>query len=165
MSKRKKTTSKKSTLVKNQSINKNGEILSSERSNSDIKTLYSKDIVYYHLAVNDFDKMKDFYKNVMEFEVGGEAPPEYGWCDFLLPVKGARLGLLRTDKVLKNEEAAPSINVSVGNLEEAYKIMKAKNVPVMEIEDIPDMISMFDIKDPEGNRISFLGDPRISTKH
>ena len=49
--------------------------------NSPLKQLYETDMIYYHLFVNDFAKMKDFYQNIMEFELAGEAPPEFGWCD------------------------------------------------------------------------------------
>lgn len=129
--------------------------------NSPLQKLYEKDLIYYHLFASDFPKMKDFYQNVLEFPIAGEAPPEYGWCDLYLPVPGARIGLFKTDKKLANDNAAPSLNVPVKDLEQSHKMLKEKNVDVSEIIDVPTQISMFDFRDPEGNRISFVGSPRI----
>lgn len=131
------------------------------KANTPLKKLYETDMIYYHLFVNDFPKMKTFYQNILEFDLAGEAPPEFGWCDLYLPTKGARLGLFRTDKKLVNTNAAPSLNIPVKDLEKTYKILKEKNIEVSEIEDIPSQISMFDFRDPEGNRISFVSSPRI----
>jgi len=72
--------------------------------------------------------------------------------------------LLRTDEELTNENPADSLNISVLDLEEAKKILDEKGVETSEIIDVPDMISMFDIKDPEGNKIAFLGLPRIKSE-
>ena len=130
-------------------------------TNSPLKQLYETDMIYYHLFVNDFPKMKSFYQNILEFDLAGEAPPEFGWCDLYLPVKGARIGLFKTDKKLENINAAPSLNVPVKDLEIAYQQLKAKSIEVSEIIDIPTQISMFDFRDPEGNRISFVSSPRI----
>ena len=167
MTKKRKTPSKKGTAIKKNTGPKKGPLIKETNSKASVESLtklYSRDIIYYHLFVNDFEKMKEFYKNILELEPAGEAPPEYGWCDFYLPVKGARLGLFKTDKELVNTEAAPSLNISVNNIEQAYHTLKAKQIQITEIQDIPDMISMFDFRDPEGNRISILGIPRIKTK-
>jgi hypothetical protein len=43
------------------------------------------------------------------------------------------------------------------------KLLKEKGVKTSEITDIPDMISTFSIKDPDGNTISFVGAPRKKT--
>ncbi len=132
-------------------------------SNSPLQKQYETDLIYYHLFVNDFAKMREFYEKILEFNLAGEAPEEYGWCDLHLPVPGARIGLFRTDKKLVNVDAAPSLNVPVKDLELSHKLLKEKNVEVSEIDDVPNMISMFDFKDPEGNRISFVGKPRIKS--
>lgn len=129
--------------------------------NTPLQMLYEKDLIYYHLFALDFPKMKDFYQNVLEFPIAGEAPPEFGWCDLYLPVPGARIGLFKTDKTLANDNAAPSLNVPVKDLEQSHKLLKEKGINVSDIIDVPTQISMFDFRDPEGNRISFVGTPRI----
>ena len=161
----KKNKTKSSPMNKSENDSTNNYIPYNGPSKSgDLKQLYEKDMLYYHLFVNDFGKMKNFYQNILEFEPAGEAPPEFGWCDFYLPVEGARLGLFKTDRKLENTNAAPSLNIAVKNLEKTHKIVKEKNIEVTDIQDIPDQISMFDFRDPEGNRISFLAEPRIKNK-
>jgi len=124
---------------------------------------YSKDIIYYHLSVKDLDAMKNFYGDILEFEFASEAPPEFGWCDFKLPVEGTRLGLLRSNQDLKPGNTT-SLNVSVNNLADAKAMLEAKGVTTTDIQDVPDMISMFDIFDPEGNKVTFLSIPRVQSK-
>ena len=120
--------------------------------------------MYYHRSVKDFEGAKKFYSEILEFEFAYETPPEFGWCEYKLPVEGTRIGLLRTDEGLTNKNPADSLNISVLDLEEVKKILDEKGVETSEIIDVPDMISMFDIKDPEGNKITFLGLPRIKTE-
>ena len=166
MSKSKKKSGKNNSLAKNpektEKIDKYVSYKASE-TESPLRNLYEKDLIYYNIFVSDFIHMKHFYEKILEFEIAAEAPEEYGWCEFYLPVKGARIGLFRTDKKLENISAAPSLNIPVKDLEKASEILKEKAIDVSMIQDVPDMISMFDFRDPEGNRISFVGTPRIKT--
>ncbi|MFX0207631.1 MAG: VOC family protein [Candidatus Hodarchaeota archaeon] len=119
---------------------------------------FSKKTIYTVHKVSNMEKAKEFYTNILELNVTFEAPFEFGWCEIALPVEGAYLGLS-----LNREETLTSVdvlNLSCTNLEGMLKVLKDKGVEVSEITDIPDMISSFSIKDPDGNTISFIGAPR-----
>lgn len=122
---------------------------------------YSKKTIYTVHKVSNMEKAKEFYTNILELSVSFEAPFEFGWCELTLPVDGAYLGLS-----LNREESLTSVNVlnlSCTNLEGMLKLLKEKGVKTSEIIDIPNMISTFSIKDPDGNTISFVGAPRKKT--
>ena len=128
---------------------------------SPLRHQYEKDLIYYHIFVNDFPKMRNFYNEVLVFDLSGQAPEQFGFCEFYLPVQGARLGMSKTNNKLLNRDAAPSLNIPAKDLDATYTILKEKGIEVSEIQDIPKMISMFDFRDPEENTISIIGKPRL----
>ena len=159
---KKTTTAKKSTTSSAKAVTKPETAPKTESVS--VKSLYTTDLVYYHRLVKDFNGMRRFYREILELEPGDEGFSEYGWCDFKLPVEGARLGLARTDSSLNHTDQADSLNISVTNIEKLKQTLTAKGVKTGEIEDIPDMVSMMDSWDLEGNKIQFLGQPRVKSK-
>ena len=61
--------------------------------------------------------MKSFYHEVLEFDLSGQAPEQFGFCEFYLPVQGARLGLSKTKNKLVNRDAARSLNITAKDLD------------------------------------------------
>lgn len=124
------------------------------------KNFHTKDPVWVTMAVKDLERAKKWYNEVMEFETGTHIP-EAGWSDLKLPAPGAMLGL----NVLTEGEVTPggtTFNFPVNNLEKALATLKAKGATVIsDIIDVPNMISMFNIQDSEGNVITLLGEPRV----
>ncbi|OLS22628.1 MAG: hypothetical protein HeimC3_29020 [Candidatus Heimdallarchaeota archaeon LC_3] len=115
--------------------------------------------IWVVMGVTDMERAIKWYSEVMEFEKGNYIP-EAGWCDFKLPVKDAMLGL----NVLQEGEVTQgsvSFNLPVDDLEKASETLKAKGVEVTDIIDIPNMISMANCTDSEGNPITLLAEPRI----
>lgn len=122
---------------------------------------YSKKTIYTVHKVSNMEKAKEFYTNVLELSVSFEAPFEIGWCEIALPVDGSYLGLSLDRK--ENLTPVNVLNLSCTNLEGMLKLLKEKGIKTSEIIDIPDMMSTFSIKDPDGNTISFVGAPRKKT--
>jgi predicted enzyme related to lactoylglutathione lyase len=124
------------------------------------KKLHTKDPIWVTMAVKDLERAKNWYNEKMEFETQSHIP-EAGWSDLKLPAPGAMLGL----NVLPEGEVIPggtTFNFPVNNLEKALDTLKAKEVTVLtDIIDVPNMISMFNIQDSEGNVITLLGEPRV----
>jgi len=54
--------------------------------------------------------------------------------------------------------------ISVEDIEATKNYLDSKSVYTTEIRDLPDLVSLFDMKDSEGNLIQFIGKPRISSK-
>jgi predicted enzyme related to lactoylglutathione lyase len=111
------------------------------------------------------EKAKEFYINILELEISYEAPPEFGWLEFKLPVKGSFLGLGKHNEEQQGPfKSVNVLNISVSDLKQAKKALESKGIETSDYLDIPDMISMFHIKDPDENDISFIGTPRVKSK-
>lgn len=107
--------------------------------------------------------MKKFYTEVLGLEVLWDGGVEVGWVEFGLPVPGARLGLniLREGEV---KAGSGTLVPVVHDLEITKKFLESKDVETEDIVDIPDMVSWFNAKDPEGNIIQFVADPRVKSE-
>ena len=126
-----------------------------------INKYYSKEGTYIVHQVSDMKKSQKFYETVLELEKNFEAPPEMGWCEYKLPVKGVFLGLS-----VPREEVVPvsTLNISTSDLEATKKVLDKKKIKTTDYMDIPDMISMFSFNDPDENTITLLGEPRLKSK-
>jgi predicted enzyme related to lactoylglutathione lyase len=158
---RKKKRTTKSTIKKKATTSKAKKTQVKKVELKPIKKYYSKEGTYIVHPVSDMKKSQKFYETILELEKNYEAPPEMGWCEYKLPVKGVFLGLS-----VPREELIPanSLNISTSDLEGAKKVLDKKKIKTTDFMDIPDMISMFSFKDPDENNITFLGEPRLKSK-
>ncbi len=123
--------------------------------------LYDSTSVYTTHWIRDYEVSKKFYSEVLEFPVNLEIP-EAGWYEYKLPVKGAMLGLSQYHE--GDFKTADSLNISIKDVDQVKKALESKGVKATEIVDLPDMISMTTIQDPDENNIYFIGPPRIKSK-
>jgi predicted enzyme related to lactoylglutathione lyase len=122
-----------------------------------------EDVIYISMDVADFERAKKFYQDIFNFEITFDAGKEVGWCELELPIKRIKLGLNYNE----NKEIKPgstSLGISVEDIEATKKYLDSKSVYTTEIRDLPDLVSLFDMKDSEGNLIQFIGKPRIISK-
>ena len=124
---------------------------------------YKTDSVYFQYGVTDYERSKKFYEEVLGFEKGWDGGPEVGWVEFLLPVAGARLGL-NIDSKAKIEQGSGVLTLNMVDLDKSKSYFDKKDIETTDIVDIPDMVSYFNISDPDGNRIQIIADPRVSSK-
>ena len=119
--------------------------------------VYSHKPVYVSINVHDMSRARKFYSEVLELEQKDHYE-EAGWSEFKLPIPNVILGLSRTTEKLV--PGSTSLNIDVTNIDQAYTILKAKGAQVEDIQDIPNMVSLFKCIDSEGNAIFFISDPR-----
>ena len=124
---------------------------------------YKTDQVYFSYDVKDYERAKKFYTEVLGFEISWDGGTEVGWIEFDLPVTGARVGLsiLREGEV---KVGSGMLVLVVHDLEITKKYLESKGVETVDIVDVPDMVSWFNAKDPEGNVIQFVSDPRVKSE-
>ena len=125
---------------------------------SSMKDVYAQKPVYVSINVHDLDRARKFYSEVLELEQA-DHNEELGWSEFKLPVPNVMLGLNRTTEKLT--QGSTSLNFNVNNVDETDNILKSKGVHVDDIQEIPNMVSIFKCKDSEGNDLFFAGQPRI----
>ena len=123
--------------------------------------LYDSTSVYTTHWIRDYEVSKKFYSEVLEFPVNLEIP-EAGWYEYKLPVKGAMLGLSQYRE--GDFKIADSLNISIKDVDKVKSALEAKGIKTTEIVDIPDMISMTTVQDPDENNVYFIGPPRINSK-
>jgi predicted enzyme related to lactoylglutathione lyase len=128
-----------------------------------ITKFYDKSSVYTTQFVRDFNKAKKFYAEKLEFPINLEIP-EAGWMELKLPVKGAFLGLSLHRKDQGEFVTANSLNISIKDIEKTKSLLDSRGIKTSEIVDMPDMISMITIADPDENKIHFIAPPRIKSK-
>jgi predicted enzyme related to lactoylglutathione lyase len=113
--------------------------------------------------IKNYDRAVKFYQDVFGFEKVWDQGEEAGWCEFALPVKGAKLGLnLITEGEVKKGSGVIVFDVS--DLEVTKKYLEGKGVKTTDIVDVPDMVSYFNMYDSEGNPIQFASEPRMKSK-
>ena len=124
---------------------------------------YKTDSIYFQYQVTDYERSKKFYGEVLGFEKGWDGGAEVGWVEFLLPVTGARLGL-NIDSEAKITQGSGVLTLNMVDLAKTKNYFDKKGVETTDIVDLPDMVSYFNIEDPDGNRIQIIADPRVSSK-
>ena len=122
-----------------------------------------EDKFYISLDVADLVRAKKFYQDIFNFEIAFDAGKEVGWCELELPVKGIKLGLSYS-KDMEVKNGSTTMAICVEDIEATKQYFDSKSVYTTEIRDIEDMVSLFDMKDCEGNLIQFIGKPRITSK-
>ncbi len=124
---------------------------------------YKTDSIYFQYQVTDYEQSKKFYEEVLGFEKGWDGGAEVGWVEFALPVTGVRLGL-NIDSEAKITQGSGVLTLNMVDLDKTKKYFDKKGIETTDIVDIPDMVSYFNIDDPDGNRIQIIADPRVSSK-
>jgi predicted enzyme related to lactoylglutathione lyase len=122
---------------------------------------FKTDYLYFQYHVLDIERARDFYVNTFDFKVAWDGGKEVGWCELDLPVKRTRLGLNLLPEGSKLISGSGTLSFEVTDLEKARIILEEKGVPSDEITDVPDLVSYFNAVDSEGNKIQFVGEPRI----
>ncbi|MHA2358022.1 MAG: VOC family protein [Candidatus Heimdallarchaeaceae archaeon] len=118
--------------------------------------------MYFQIKVKDIERAKKFYEDIFNFDISWYMTPEVGWCELNLPGDNPRLGL---NQQRDDEEDKPFwgiLTFDVEDLDETKRYLEGKNIETTEITDVPNMVSYFDIKDSEGNRIQIVADPRVT---
>ncbi len=128
-----------------------------------LKDLYETSSVYTSYLIRDYAKSKRFYHDILELPINLEIP-EAGWYEFMLPVEGAFLGLSQYREEQGEFQTANSLNISVKNIKTVKETLETKGLHTSDIFDLPDMISMITVQDPDENNIHFIGPPRIKSK-
>jgi predicted enzyme related to lactoylglutathione lyase len=124
---------------------------------------YKKGSVYFQYQVKDYERAKKFYSEIMGFEMTWDGGAEIGWGEFDLPAKGAKLGInLITEG--EHRQGSGTLTLEVENLEKTKSYLEGKGVKTTEINDIPNMVSYFNISDSEDNAIQIVADPRVRTE-
>ncbi len=125
--------------------------------------LYDKTSVYTTQFIKDYKTAKKFYNEILELPINLEIP-EAGWYEYKLPVKGAFLGLNQHTE--KHGEFVPSnsLNISIKDVEKAKATLDSRGVTTSDIMDMPDMISMITVTDPDENKVHLIAPPRIKSE-
>ena len=120
------------------------------------------DRMIFQIKVRDVERAKKFYEEIFGFENIWYESPEIGWTEFNLPGDSPHLGLNSVEEGEEFEMDSGVLTIQVKNLEETKKFLKRNGIETTEIIDIPDMVSYFNMTDPEGNRVQIVSDPRIT---
>jgi len=104
----------------------------------------------FHMAVNDMDKIKEFYTDMLGF--ASTADKEYDgkrWVSMTLPGGGTSINLTTEHENMK--PGTMKLYLSTPDVEAAYKELLAKGVkPTGKITD-DQWGKWFDFNDPENN--------------
>ena len=99
----------------------------------------SDEIQYFSYNTKDFKKSKEFYHDIFGFEITYDGGEEVGWCEFALPLKGARLGLsLQNEGEIVTSRAC--IVFTVEDLEKTQGYLKKNNVNVVRKKNLSRLI-------------------------
>lgn len=127
------------------------------------KIPYRKDSIYFQHYVTDFSKARKFYGETLGLKSAWDMGDEVGWIEFALPVKGAKisLNLVTKDKL---KRGSSKLTLEVTDIVMMKDYLTSKGVKTDEIVDVPNMVSYFNIKDPDGNPIQIVSEPRVKTE-
>jgi len=107
-------------------------------------------LMMFHMAVNDMDKIKEFYTDKLGFKTTDDK--EYGgkrWVSMELPGGGTSINLTTDHENMK--PGTMKLYLSTPDIEAAYKELKAKGVkPTNEVTD-DKWGKWFDFNDPDNN--------------
>lgn len=125
-------------------------------TNMALKDVYTAEM-HATLQVKNLEEAKKFYQDVLELTLVDDIP-DFGWASVQSKLEGAKIGLsLPQDG---NVVVSNVVNLHVSDLEKAKSALDGKGVTTGDMIDFPNMISMFSIKDPTGNTITFISAPR-----
>ena len=120
------------------------------------------DRMIFQIKVRDLDRAKKFYEEIFGFTNIWYEGPEVGWTEFDLPGDSPHLGLNPVEEGEEFEMDSGVFTIQVKNLAETKKYLEENKIETSEIRDIPNMVSYFNMTDPEGNRVQIVSDPRIT---
>ena len=120
------------------------------------------DRMIFQIKVRNIERAKKFYEEIFGFKNIWYEGPEIGWTEFNLPGDSPHLGLNSVEEGEEFEMDSGVFTIQVKNLEETKKFLDKKGIETSEITDIPNMVSYFNMTDPEGNRVQIVSDPRIT---
>ena len=120
------------------------------------------DRMIFQIKVRNIERAKKFYEEIFGFENIWYEGPEVGWTEFNLPGDSPHLGLNSVEEGEEFDMDSGVFTIQVKNLEETKKFLEKNGIETSEITDIPDMVSYFNMTDPEGNRVQIVSDPRIT---
>ena len=120
------------------------------------------DRMIFQIKVRNIERAKKFYEEIFGFENIWYEGPEIGWTEFNLPGDSPHLGLNSVEEGEEFDMDSGVFTIQVKNLEETKKFLEKNGIETSEITDIPDMVSYFNMTDPEGNRVQIVSDPRIT---
>ena len=122
---------------------------------------FKTDSIYFQYSVKDIERAKKFYVETFGFEVAWDGGTEVGWCELSLNVEGVKLGLNLLPPEAELVPGSGVLTFELTDLEKGKEMLESKNVKTDEIIDIPEMVSYFNAQDSEGNKIQFVGEPRL----
>ncbi|MHA1744559.1 MAG: VOC family protein [Promethearchaeota archaeon] len=124
----------------------------------------TKDLVYISMNVADYERAKKFYQDVFNFKISFDTGIEVGWCELELPIQGVHIGLnFNPDVPVKH--GTTTLGLSVKDLDKTKAYLESKGVEITgDIYDLPDMVSILNIKDSEGNKIQMIAPPRVKNE-
>jgi predicted enzyme related to lactoylglutathione lyase len=111
------------------------------------------------MDVNDLERAIKFYTEILGFELSFLDAKEYGWVELSSYVDGLMVGLSQTEIKIKPSSTVFMMNVEDSDKAKAY--LDSKGVKTTEIRDVPNLVSLFEFFDSEGNMIQMAGKPRI----
>jgi predicted enzyme related to lactoylglutathione lyase len=127
------------------------------------KIPYRKDSVYFQYHVTDFGRARKFYGEILGFKSTWDMGDDVGWIEYALPVRGAKIGLnLLTEGKVKHGYAKLTLDVT--DIEKMKDYLMSKGIKTDEITDVPNMVSYFNIKNPDGNPIQIFAEPRMKSE-
>lgn len=135
-----------------------------KKEDKSLSGLYRDDMLFCQYQTTDFKKSIAFYSEGLDLEPSefskNEPIPEHdGIYEFNLPVKGAILSLHK--RKVDTITLSNNLVISVKDIDQYRNRLELKNIKSTEIIDIPGLLSTFTIKDPDGNSIIILSDPRV----
>lgn len=133
-------------------------------TDSSIKSLYKTNEIFFQYPVSDYEQSISFYQKLGLQPTSFSHANSYqdvGIFEFDLPVPGAVLSLAKVSTGPLQPLDAIALNVS--DLE-AFK-MKLDELDIVstEINDVPNVLSFLKFSDPDGNRITAVSEPRVTS--
>ncbi len=120
--------------------------------------------LFIQYETTDFQKAITFYQDGLGLEQTDfskeTSPDKVGLIEFNLPAKGAIISLAKStsEKVKLNE----SLVIMVTDIDKIKENLDNKDITASDITDVPNLLSFMTLKDPDGNTIMFMSDPRKS---
>ena len=135
-------------------------------SKKDIRKLYRNDLSFCQYSTSNFKRAISFYSDVLglepsEFSAKNPIPESDGIYEFNLPVKGLILTLMYTPP--EKKVVYDNLVISVTDLDKFKEILNQHHIETSKIIDDTDL-SFMTLKDPDGNKITLLSDPRVTSK-
>jgi len=120
---------------------------------------FSVGTVYLRINVEDMERAKRFYSDVLNMEIVFAPPPEVGWCELQLPGGAPRLGLNHLTEGFRPD--AGVLMLEVEDIEGTKAYLEGKGVETSDYTDLPGIVTYFYMKDSEGNTIQVVSEPRV----